>query len=130
MKRSFFCILLAAMTWYGCQEMNKSDVQIRFCADISAKEPCMGEDTVFLKGVHVWVQVFLPPTYKDTAVVEELYGYPEGFKAFIETKVHKLNQGQAVVMEPIFSSDCQKFEVEVKDTKGKLLVSGIFRIKC
>lgn len=130
MKRSLFFFAVVALVWFGCRENDKSEVQIRFCSDISAKEPCMGEDTVFLKGVHVWVQVFLPPSYKDSAVVEDLYGYPEGYKAFIETKVHKLNQGQVVVMEPIFSADCQKFEVEVKDTKGKLLVSKTFRIKC
>ena len=123
-------LLLSALTVIlasGCKENKKAE--LRFCADVVAQNPCVGEDTVFNLGTKVWAQLFLPEGYADTAVVGNLFGYPEGFKVFIETKVHTLSKGQTIVMEPIFSIRCGKFEVEFLDTQGNLLDSRLFRIR-
>lgn len=127
MKNLLYVTVLAVIFTAGCKEDKKA--VIRFCADVVAQNPCVGEDTVFNQGTKVWAQLFLPDTYADTAVVGNLYGYPDGFKVFIETKVHHLDKGQKIVMEPIFSGHCGKFEVEFLDTKGNLLDAKLFRLR-
>ena len=101
---------------------------IRFCADIRAQDPCIGEDTVFMKGYNVWAQLLLSPDFEDSFVTGNLYGYEDGKRVFIEAKQHELSKGQTIIMEAMFFNMEGKFEVEFLDSKGKLLDKKGFEV--
>jgi hypothetical protein len=124
-KKILFLSVLA-ISIFSCQ--NEKMAQIRFCADIRGDNPCIGEDTVFLKGYNVWAQLLLSPRFKDTAVTGNLYGYENGKRVFIGTTTHELSEGQSIVMEAMFFHMEGKFEVEFLDSKGNLLDKKGFEI--
>ncbi|MFO7922281.1 MAG: hypothetical protein R6U58_01140 [Bacteroidales bacterium] len=121
-------LILAVLTFAvaGCQE--EKPAAVRFCADIRPNNPCIGEDTVFLHGTNVWAQLLLNPEFDGTSVTGNLYGYQDGKRVFIESKVHELSEGQEIVMEAIFLNNCGEFEVEFLDSRGNLLAKGGFEI--
>lgn len=110
----------------GCQERELA--RIRLCSDIRPEEPCVGEDTVFMQGTNVWAQLWLRPGFDGSSVTAHLYGYQEGQRIFIESIVHELSQNQEVVMEPLFFNSRGNFEVEFRDSRGKLLDKKGFEI--
>lgn len=120
-------MVLIGISFLGCQK-NQNFVELRFCADVVASNPCVGEDTIFLRGTDVWAQLLLKPGFKDTAVVGKFYGYQNGEWVFIESKVHVLDEGQQIVMEPLFLNLCGNFAVEFYDSRGSLLVKRRFEI--
>jgi hypothetical protein len=124
-KRILFFSLLA-ISILSCQSEKMS--QIRFCADIRAEDPCIGEDTVFMKGYNVWAQLLLSPRFDDTSVTGNLYGYENGKRVFIGSTTHELSEGQSIVMESMFFNMEGKFEVEFLDSKGNLLDKKGFEV--
>ncbi len=125
MRRIIF-VLIAFMALAGCQERKLAE--IRFCSDITVEEPCMGEDTVFLQGTNVWAQLWLRAGFDDTSVTAHLYGYQDGHRIFIESIVHELSENQQVVMESLFFNNKGNFEVEFRDSRGRLLDKKGFEI--
>jgi hypothetical protein len=127
MRKSLFLLAVIAMASFGCQK-NEKMAELRFCADILPSEPCVGQDTVFIRGTDVWAQLLLKPEFKDTAVIGNFYGFQNGERVFIEKKVHALDEGEKIVMEALFLNICGNFEVEFLDSKGKLLAKKGFQI--
>ena len=115
------------MALISCQK-NENLVELRFCADVIPSNPCVGQDTIFMRGTDVWAQLLIKPGFKDTAVIGKIYGFQNGERVFIENKVHLLDEGEKIVMEAIFLNTCGNFEVEFYDTKGKLLAKKGFEI--
>ncbi len=126
MNRLFFFLVLFLSCYTGCRE--KVPPIIRFCSDISPEYPCIGEDSVFISGSYVWVQLLLNPGYKDTLVTGNLYGYQEGERIFIGSKDHILSTDQTIVMEALFLNLSGYYEVDFLDSRGRLLASGKFEI--
>lgn len=118
-------VLFSALV-FGCREEKLAE--LRFCADVRPDNPCFGEDTEFVRNTNVWAQLLLKEGFRDTAVVGKLYGLKDGEWEFIETKVHRLDQGQTIVMEAIFLNLCGNFMVEFYDTGEKLLARKEFEI--
>ena len=127
MRINLLLLAVISMALISCQK-NEKLVELRFCADVISSNPCVGEDTVFLRGTDVWAQLLLKPGFKDTAVIGKIYGYQYGERVFIESKVHPLDEGEKIVMEALFLNTCGNFEVEFYDTKGKLLTKKGFEI--
>jgi hypothetical protein len=127
MRRSFLLLVIITMAAFSCQN-NANKAELRFCADILPTQPCVGMDTVFLRGTDVWAQLLLKPGFKDTAVIGDFYGFQNGEWVFVERKVHVLDKGQEIVMEAIFLNLCGNFKVEFYDTKGNLLAKKGFEI--
>ncbi len=127
MRKNLLFLVVISMTLFCCRK-NENLVEMRFCADIVSSNPCVGEDTVFLRGTNVWAELLLKPGFKDTAVIGKFYGYQNGEWVFIESKVHSLDEGEKIVMEPLFLNLCGNFKVEFFDTKGKLLAKRGFEI--
>lgn len=126
MRKKLIILALLAIAVTGCQE--EKQAQIRLCADIRANDPCIGEDTVFMKGYNVWAQLIMDPSFEDTEVTGNLYGYQDGERVFIEGKRHELDEGQTIVMDAMFFNMEGKFEVEFVDSKGNLLDKKGFEI--
>jgi hypothetical protein len=126
MTKKLLFLAVLAISLFSCQ--NEQMAQIRFCADIRAEDPCIGEDTVFMKGYNVWAQLLLSPDFDDTAVTGNLYGYENGNRVFIGSTTHKLSKGQTIVMESMFFNMEGEFEVEFLDSKGKLLAKKGFEV--
>jgi hypothetical protein len=126
MTKKLLILILLAIAATGCQD-NKL-AHIRFCADIRANNPCIGEDTVFLKGRNVWTQLIIDPSFEDKEITGNLYGYQDGERVFVSGKKHELDEGQTIVMEPIFFGIEGKFEMELLDSKGNLLDKKGFEI--
>lgn len=124
--RKIIFVAIVFMALAGCQERKLAE--IRFCADITLEEPCMGEDTVFLQGTNVWAQLWLRAGFDDTSVTAHLYGYQDGQRIFIESIVHELSENQQVVMESLFFNNKGNFEVEFRDSRGRLLDKKGFEI--
>ncbi len=116
----FLLPVILTITGSGCQEEKKL-AEIRFCADIMANDPCVGEDFVFMQGSIVWAQLMLKSGFSDTLVTGNLYGYQNGKRQFIESTVHKISEDQSIVMEPMFFNTNGDFEVEFVGSKGNLL---------
>lgn len=127
MSKNILMLALLTAAIFGCQK-NENLVELRFCADVISSNPCVGEDTVFLRGTDVWAQLLLKPGFKDTAVIGKFYGYQNGEWVFIDRKVHILDEGQQIVMEPLFLNLCGNFEVEFYDSRGNLLAKKGFEI--
>ena len=127
MRKGLLLLAVIAMAAFGCQKEEKL-ANIRFCADVLPSAPCVGEDTVFIRGTDVWAQLLLKPGFKDTAVIGKFYGFQNGERVFIESKVHELEEYEKIVMEPLFLNICGNFVVEFYDTKGKLLARKGFEI--
>ena len=119
--------VIFAITGSGCQE-EKALAEIRLCADISANDPCVGEDSLFLFGTNVWVQLWLEPGFNDTVVTGNIYKYQNGQRIFEESITRKVKEGQMVVMEQLFFNKYGDFEVEFLDGKGNLLDKKEFEI--
>jgi hypothetical protein len=126
MRKNLLLFAIIAMAAFGC--MDKEPARLRFCADILPSEPCVGEDTMFIKGTDVWAQLLLSPGFEDTAVIGNFYGFQNGERVFIESKVVELSEGQRIVMEALFLNICGNFEVEFLDTRGNLLAKKGFEI--
>jgi hypothetical protein len=126
MRKKLLFLSILVLSLSGCQ--GEETAQIRFCADIRAAEPCIGEDTVFLKGYNVWAQLLLSPGFNDTAVTGNLYGYEDGKRVFIGSTRHEISKGQTIVMESMFFNMEGEFEVEFIDSKGKLLAKKGFEV--
>jgi hypothetical protein len=126
MNKKILLLALLAISVFSCQSDQMA--QIRFCADIRAEDPCIGEDTVFLKGYNVWAQLLLSPRFNDTSVTGNLYGYEDGKRVFIGSTKHEISEGQSIVMESMFFNMEGKFEVEFLDTKGNLLAKKGFEV--
>ena len=126
MRKKLLLLTILAISLSSCQ--SEKMAQIRFCADIRAQEPCIGEDTVFMKGYNVWAQLLLNPGFDDSFVTGNLYGYENGKRVFIEAKQHELNKGQTIIMEAMFFNMEGKFEVEFLDSKGNLLDKKGFEV--
>jgi hypothetical protein len=92
MRKKILLLAILAISLFSCQ--SEKMAQIRFCADIRAQDPCIGEDTVFMKGYNVWAQLLLSPGFEDSYVTGNLYGYENDKRVFIEAKQHELNKGQ------------------------------------
>lgn len=127
MKRSLLLLAIFAMAVSGCIK-HPEVAELRFCADVIPSQPCVGEDTVFIRGTDVWAQLLLKPGFNDTAVIGDFYGWQNGERVFIERKVHPLDKDERLVMEALFLNICGNFEVEFYDTKGNLLAKGRFQI--
>ena len=127
MKRCFLLLSIVAIIVSGCQK-NPKMAELRFCADVIPSQPCVGEDTVFIRGTDVWAQLLLKPGFQDTAVIGDFYGWQNGERVFIERKVHPLDKDERIVMEALFLNICGNFEVEFYDSKGNLLAKGRFQI--
>jgi hypothetical protein len=127
MRKGFFLLALIAVAAFSCQKDAKM-AELRFCADIIPTEPCVGEDTVFIRGTDVWAQLILKRGFKDTAVIGDFYGWQNGERIFIERKVHSLDKDEKIVMEALFLNICGNFEVEFYDTRGNLLAKRRFQI--
>jgi len=127
MRKKLFILAIIAIATFSCQKDEKL-AELRFCADILPSEPCVGEDTVFIRGTDVWAQLLLKPEFKDTAVIGNFYGFLNGERVFIEKKVHPLDEGEKIVMEVLFLHTCGNFEVEFFDTRGNLLAKKGFEI--
>ncbi len=126
MKKLFLLLALASAVFTGCKEEPLATA--RFCADISPQNPCVGEDNVFIQGTNVWAQLLLSPRFDDTKVTGNFYGYQDGQRIFIESKVHELDPGQTIIMEQLFINLCGDFEIEWLDSQGNLLAKGEFEI--
>ncbi len=126
MRRLLILLALAAAVTTGCKEEQLA--KVRFCADISPQNPCVGEDNVFIQGTNVWAHLLLNPRFDDTTVTGNLYGYQDEKRIFIESKVHELDPGQTIIMEQLFINLCGDFEIEWLDSKGNLLAKGEFEI--
>jgi hypothetical protein len=120
MRNNILFLAIVAMIVIGCQRDEKL-AELRFCADISSQQPCIGEDTIFIRGTDVWAQLLLKPGFTDTAVIGKFYGYQNGERVFIEQIVHTIVKGETIVMEALFLNICGSFEVEFYDTRGNLL---------
>ncbi len=122
------CIILAFFTiaFSACNE--EKIAEIRFCSDIRANDPCIGEDTVFIKGTNIWAQLWFKPGFEDSLVTGSLYGYEDGRRVFIESMVHQVSEGQQVIMEAMFFNSSGNFEVEFTDSKGNLLDKKGFEV--
>lgn len=127
MRKCLLLLAVIAMAAFGCQKEEKL-VELRFCADVLPSDPCVGEDTVFIRGTDVWAQLLLMPGFKDTAVIGKFYGFQNGERVFIESKVHDIEEYEKIVMEPLFLNICGNFVVEFYDTRGKLLARKGFEI--
>ncbi len=127
MRKGLLLLAVIAMAAFSCRKDEKL-VELRFCADVISSNPCVGEDTVFIRGTDVWAQLLLKPGFKDTAVIGKFYGFQNGERVFIESKVHELEEYEKIVMEPLFLNICGNFVVEFYDTKGKLLARKGFEI--
>jgi hypothetical protein len=127
MKRRFLFVAIIVMAVLSCQKSPKM-AELRFCADVIPSQPCVGEDTVFIRGTDVWAQLLLKPGFSDTAVIGDFYGWQKGERKFIERKVHPLDKDEKIVMEALFLNICGNFEVEFWDTKGNLLAKKRFQI--
>ena len=126
MRKIFLLLVILAVAGSACQE--EKIAEARFCTDIRPHNPCIGEDNVFLHGTNVWAQLLLKPGFDDTSVTGNLYGYQDGKRIFIESKVHDLGKDQTIIMEQIFLNICGEFEVEWTDSRGNLLAKGEFEI--
>jgi hypothetical protein len=126
MRKLVLFAALAVISMGGCQERERA--RIRFCADISPEQPCIGEDTVFIQGRNVWTQLWLRPGFDHEYVTGYLYGYQDGERIFIESLVHELSPNQQVIMEAMFFNNKGRFEVEFRDSQGKLLDKRGFEI--
>jgi len=126
MKKQLLILSIIAAGLLGCQ--NGKMAELRFCADVRLEDPCYGEDIVFIQGTNVWAQLLLSPKFEDTAVTANFYGFQDGKRVFIESKVHELDEGQDIVMEALFINLCGDYEVEFLDTRGNLLAKGGFEI--
>jgi hypothetical protein len=127
MRKNILILALISMAFFCCQR-NEKMAELRFCADIIPSQPCVGEDTVFIRGTDVWAQLLLKPGFQDTAVIGDFYGWQNGERVFIERKVHPLDKDERIVMEALFLNICGNFEVEFYDTQGNLLAKGRFQI--
>lgn len=127
MKRNVFVLVILSIAVICCQK-NEKLAELRFCADILASEPCVGQDTIFPRGTDVWAQLLLSEEYRDTAVIGNLYGYQSDKWVFIEKIVHPLDENERIVMEALFLNLCGNFKVEFFDTKGNLLAKNGFQI--
>lgn len=126
MKKQLLILSIIAMGAFGCQ--GEKLAELRFCADVRLEDPCYGEDTVFIHGTNVWAHLLLSPKFQDTVVIGNFYGFQDGKRIFIESKVHDLDEGQDIIMEALFINLCGDYEVEFLDTKGNLLAKGGFEI--
>jgi hypothetical protein len=126
MRKNLLLLAMLAMAVFGCLK-NEKQAELRFCADILPNEPCAGEDTIFLRG-RVWAQLLLEPGFKDTAVIGKLYGFQDGERVFIESKVHQLDEDEKVIMEILTLNASGNFEVEFCDTRGNLLARKGFEV--
>jgi hypothetical protein len=126
MRTGLLILALTALTITGCRDEKLA--YIRFCSDIRANDPCIGEDTVFVKGYNVWAQLVLSPRFNDTVVTGKLYGYQDGKRVHIESVRHEIVEGQQIVMESMFFNMEGKFEVEFIGSKGNLLDKKGFEI--
>jgi hypothetical protein len=127
MRKNLLLFAVISIAIFSCQK-NENLVELRFCADIVSSNPCVGEDTIFLRGTDVWAELLLKPGFKDTAVIGKIYGYQNGERVFIESKVHPLDEGEKIVMEALFLNTCGNFEVEFYNSKGNLLARKGFEI--
>jgi hypothetical protein len=126
MKKALFFMAVLALALYACQE--KKLAEIRFCSDIRANDPCIGEDSVFLRGTNVWAQLWFASGFSDTVVTASLFGYQDGQRILIESMVYEINEGQQVLMESLFFDSSGHFEVEFRGSGGNLLDQKGFEI--
>lgn len=118
MKINIILVALFTLVIFGCKTERK--VEIRFCADIRADNPCIGEDTIFPHG-NVWVQLLLYPGFKGTDITANLYGFENGEKVLIEGKKHEIIQGEIIIMDMMALNSCGNYLVEFIDDKGNIL---------
>ncbi len=126
MRKILFFLALLILVTSSCEK--EKTAEIRLCSDIRPANPCIGEDSVFMQGNNVWVQLWLKPGFDDNTVTGHLYGYQEGQRIFIESITHEIDEGQEVVMEPLFFNNKGEFEVEFRDSNGNLLDKKGFEI--
>ncbi len=126
MKNIILILAFTAITVSGCDE--KKVAEIKFCTDIRAHEPCIGEDTLFILGTNIWAQLWLEPGFKGKMVTGSLYGFDEGKRIFIESLDYEISEGQQVIMETLTIAVSGNYEVQFTDSKGMLLDKKRFEV--
>jgi len=119
MKLNIVLLALFTLVIFGCKTERKAE--IRFCADIRANNPCIGEDSVFRHGTHVWAQLLLYPGFKGTDITANIYIFENGEKVLINNKKFEIKQGETIIMDMMFFSSCGNYAVEFIDDKGNIL---------
>lgn len=119
MKLNIVLLILFTLIIFGCKTERKTE--IRFCADIRADNPCIGEDSVFQHGANVWAQLLLYPGFKETDITANIYGFENGEKILIEGKKHEIEQGETIIMDMMFFNTCGNYVVEFLDDKGNII---------
>ncbi len=126
MKLNIVLLALFTLVIFGCKTERKAE--IRFCADIRANNPCIGEDSIFPHGARVWAQLLLYPGFKETDITANLYGFENGEKVLIEGKKHEIKQGQTIIMDIMVLNSCGNYVVEFIDDKGNILAEKSLEI--
>ncbi len=119
MKLNIVLLALFTLVIFGCKTERK--VEIRFCADIRANNPCIGEDSVFYHGTNVWAQLLLYPGFKGTEITGNIYFFENEEKVLIEGKKYEIKQGKTIIMDMMFFYSCGNYVVEFIDDKGNIL---------
>lgn len=119
MKLNIVLLALFTLVIFGCKTGRKAE--IRFCADIRANNPCIGEDSVFLHGSNVWAQLLLYPGFKGTDITANLYGFENGEKVLFGDKKYEVEKGETIIMDMMYFNGCGNYVVEFIDDKGNIL---------
>jgi len=126
MKLNIVLLALFTLVIFGCKTGRKAE--IRFCADIRADNPCIGEDSIFLHGANVWTQLLLYPGFKETDITGNIYGFENGEKVLIEGKKYEIKQGETIIMDMMVLNNCGNYVVEFIDDKGNILAEKSLEI--
>jgi hypothetical protein len=126
MKKLPVHIIMVVLWLSSCQE--RSPAEIIFCRDIRADQPCIGQDSVFMRNTSMWAQLWLSPGFSDTVITATLSSGKDDQNKVIEHMTYRLHEGQQVVMETFFFDSGGHYELEFRDSRGKLLDRKGFEI--